>query len=45
MTVWQRDRTPYRVGKDGELTGGDVLPGLTCKVADLFWLPEEADGA
>jgi hypothetical protein len=27
------------VGDDGELTGGDDLPGLSIKVADLFKLP------
>jgi len=24
---------------DGELTGGEVLPGLGCRVADLFFVP------
>jgi Uma2 family endonuclease len=40
-TVWRGDRMPYRVDRDGELSGEEVLPGLTCKLADLFWLPEE----
>jgi Uma2 family endonuclease len=49
--VWQvdyeeRNVTVYRPGKnlqvikeDGELTGGDDLPGLSIKVADIFKLP------
>lgn len=42
LTVWKRDRTPQRIDHGGEVTGEDVLPGLQCKVADFFWLPEES---
>jgi Uma2 family endonuclease len=28
-----------RLGEDGELTGGDVLPGFRCRVSDLFPKP------
>ncbi|MDB5308661.1 MAG: Uma2 family endonuclease [Gemmataceae bacterium] len=41
VTVYRPDRT-LSVLKDAEdLTGGDELPGFTCKVADLFRLPAQ----
>ena len=41
VTVYRRDRGPVRVDSGGELTGDELLPGLICRVADLFLLPEE----
>ena len=40
-TVYRRDRGPVRVDPAGELTGDEILPGLACRLADLFLLPEE----
>ena len=52
--VWLADPdeksiTVYRLKKrvevfrcDQEITGGEELPGFTCKVADLFFVPGEA---
>ena len=36
FTVHTPDREPVEVGPDGTLDGGDVLPGFTLSVADLF---------
>lgn len=41
VTVYRRDQGPVRFDVSGELTGGDLLPGLVCRVADLFLMPEE----
>ena len=40
-TAYRGDAEPEFIAPDGELTGGDVLPGLTIKVAELFRLPGE----
>lgn len=32
----QANRLSTQLGPNDELTGGDVLPGFTCRVADLF---------
>jgi Uma2 family endonuclease len=42
VTVYRRDQGPVRVDAAGELTGGELLPGLVCRVADLFLMPEDA---
>jgi Uma2 family endonuclease len=39
VTVYRPDRTLNVVKEADELTGGDELPGFTCKVADFFRLP------
>jgi Uma2 family endonuclease len=39
VTVCTRDKGPEVFGEKETLTGGDVLPGLKVKVADLFRLP------
>ncbi len=44
VTVYCRDCGPVRVEEAGELTAADILPGLRCPVAALFWLPEEIPG-
>ena len=41
MTIYRPKRGIEVIKQDGELTGGDELPGLTIKVADLFTLPGE----
>src|ERR1700733_5090876 len=41
VTVYRRDRGPVRIDLQGELTGDDILPGLCCRVSDLFILPPE----
>jgi Uma2 family endonuclease len=45
VTVFRRDRGPLRVAEDGELTGDDILPDFRCRVADLFYLPEDLPSA
>jgi Uma2 family endonuclease len=41
VTVHRPNRILEVVKEDGELTGGDELPGLSIKVADIFKLPRE----
>lgn len=41
VTVYRPDRTLEQFTASGELLGGDELPGLVVKVADLFKLPGE----
>jgi Uma2 family endonuclease len=41
VTVYRPDKTLTVVKEDGELTGGDDLPGLSIRVADIFKLPGE----
>jgi Uma2 family endonuclease len=41
VTVFRRDKGPYMLTEDQELTGEDVLPGFRCRVADFFLLPGE----
>ena len=42
VTVCLPDRFPEILKADQELTGGDILPGFRCRVADLFFLPGPA---
>jgi hypothetical protein len=44
VIVYRPDAGPVRVEEQGELSGGEVLPGLQCRVADFFCLPEELPG-
>jgi Uma2 family endonuclease len=39
VTVYTPDNGPRVFGEKDTLTGGDVLPGLKCKVADFFRMP------
>jgi Uma2 family endonuclease len=41
VTIYQPDKTPRTRLRDQEITGEDVLPGFSCKVADFFILPED----
>ena len=41
VTVYRPKQDMEVVGASGELTGGDDLPGLSMKVADIFKLPGE----
>jgi Uma2 family endonuclease len=43
VTVYTRDSGPRVFHENDILTGGDVLPGFHCKVADFFFMPEEAE--
>jgi Uma2 family endonuclease len=45
ITIYRPDKTLTVVREDGELTGGDDLPGLLVKVADIFKLPGEKPAA
>lgn len=36
MTVYHPDGTAQELGPDAQLDGGDVLPGFSVRVADLF---------
>lgn len=41
VTAYRSDSEPEFLVADGELTGGDALPGLSFKVAELFRKPGE----
>jgi Uma2 family endonuclease len=41
VTVHRSSREPYVLGEQDEITGEDVLPDLSCPVADFFRLPGE----
>jgi Uma2 family endonuclease len=45
VIVYRRDRAPYAVEENEELTGDDILPDFHCRVADLFSLPAEVPPA
>ena len=47
VSVYRPDRTLEMFDESAELTGGDDLPGFTCRVADLFQTdgPEPAPAA
>lgn len=42
VNAYSRDHGVQTLTEKDTLTGGDVLPGFRCKVADLFVLPEAA---
>ena len=39
-TIYSRDEGPKRLTEKDKLTGGEVLPGFRCKVAEFFLMPE-----
>lgn len=39
VTVYQARGPSFVLQAEDELTGGDVLPGFRCRVADFFWQP------
>jgi len=39
VAVYAPDRVARFVGRDGELTGDDALPGLSLRVAEFFFVP------
>lgn len=41
VTVYRSNRGPRRFEEAGDLTGEEILPGLHCKVADFFILPND----
>jgi Uma2 family endonuclease len=41
VTVHRPGQSQAEFGENQELTGGDVLPGFRCRVADFFLLPGE----
>jgi Uma2 family endonuclease len=41
VAVFRPNMTPEVVSETQELTGGDELPGFSCRVADFFRLPGE----
>jgi Uma2 family endonuclease len=43
ITVYTRDSGPRVFNENDILTGRNVLPGFRCKVADFFFMPEEAE--
>jgi Uma2 family endonuclease len=43
VTVYWPDGTARELGPDEQLTGGDVLPGFTARVQDLFAVEMEDD--
>jgi hypothetical protein len=45
VLVRRLDGTATELGEGGELSGEDVLPGFTCRVADLFTMPGPAGQA
>lgn len=42
VTIYSRNEGPKRLTEKDTLTGGDVLPGFRCKVAEFFVMPEAA---
>jgi Uma2 family endonuclease len=44
VTVYRRDNGPRVYTESEELSGEDILPGLRCRVADFFYLPEQEQG-
>lgn len=44
VNVYSKDKGVRTLTEKEILTGGDVLPGFRCKVADLFVLPAAAKG-
>jgi Uma2 family endonuclease len=36
LTVYARDTSPRELGPDADVEGGDILPGFTARVGDLF---------
>lgn len=44
VTVHRMNQLPQVVEENEELTGDGVLPDLRCRVADFFFIPEEAPG-
>jgi Uma2 family endonuclease len=45
VTIYRPNKTLTVIKEDGELTGGDELPGLSIKVADIFKLPADRPAA
>jgi Uma2 family endonuclease len=45
VTVYRPKQDMEVIGESGELTGGDDLPGLVIRVADIFKLPRERGAA
>ena len=43
ITVYTPNSGPRVFNEEDILTGGDVLPGFRCKVADFFFMPEEGE--
>jgi Uma2 family endonuclease len=43
ITVYTANSGPRVFTENDTLTGGDVLPGFRCKVADFFFMPEEVE--
>jgi Uma2 family endonuclease len=41
VTVYRPDRTLAVLGESDDLSGGEELPGFSCKVAEFFWLAED----
>jgi len=39
VNVYRRDRGPYLVEFDQELTDDDILPGFRCRVSEFFYMP------
>jgi len=44
VTVYRRDKRPEVLEADQELTGDGILPDFRCRVADFFFMPEDANG-
>ncbi len=42
VTVYRPGREPYVLSDEDEITGEDVLPGFSCRVADFFRMPGDA---
>lgn len=45
VTIYHRGQPHEVLEADQELTGEDILPDFRCRVADFFYMPEEASGA
>jgi Uma2 family endonuclease len=44
VTIYRRDKRPEVLEADEELVGDGILPDFRCRVADFFFMPDEANG-
>ena len=44
VAIHRRDQLPRVLEADEELTGDEYLPDFRCRVADFFFMPQEANG-
>ena len=45
VAIHRRDQLPRVLEAEEELTGDEYLPDFRCRVADFFFMPEDANGS